>query len=50
MAQGAQLGALWWPKWMGRVKGWEVQQGRGRDICMQIADSLCYTVEANTTL
>ena len=42
IAQGTQLNALWWPKWEGHVK-------RG-DICVCITDSLCCTVEINTTL
>ena len=45
VAQGSQLSALWWPS---RVGGREAQEGG--DICIHIADSLCYTAEAKTTL
>ena len=33
--------------WDGGVGGKEVHQGG--DICIHIADSLCYTTETNTT-
>ena len=41
--QGALLSALWQHKWEGSLKT------RG-DICMQIADSLCCTVEMSMAL
>ena len=45
IAQGAQLGALWWPGgWAGR----EAQEGG--DECIHMADSHCCTAETNTTL
>ena len=50
IAQGVQLGALWWPRGVdgqeGGDNGWEVQEGE--DI--HIADSLHCTAETNTTL
>ena len=48
-AQGAQLGALWWPRGVGRcgLVG-EVQEEAG--ICIHIAGSLRCTVESNTML
>ena len=51
IAQGDQLGALWPPRGEG-YGGWEGDaRGRGYgDICIYIADSLCYTAETNTTL
>ena len=42
IAQGAQLGALWWPR---RVD--EAQEGGDR--CVHMTDSLCCTAEINTT-
>ena len=45
IAQGAQFGTLRRPRWVG---GREVQEGG--DICIHTADSLCRTVEINTTL
>ena len=48
MAQGAQLGALWWPRGVGWGAGREVQEGK--DICTHIADSLHCTAETNATL
>ena len=39
-AQGTLLSALWWPKWEGNTKKW--------DICICIADSVCCTLETNT--
>ena len=48
IAQGDQLGALWGPRGMDREGGREAQEGG--DICIHIADSLCCTVETNTTL
>ena len=44
IAQG-QLSALGWP---GRVGRREAQEGR--DVCILIPDSRCYTAETNTTL
>ena len=51
MAQGDQLGALWPPRGV-RWGGWEGDaRGRGYgDICICIADSLCYTAETNAPL
>ena len=51
IAQGDQLGALQPPRGVG-YGGWEGDaRGRGyRDICMHIADSLCYTAETITPL
>ena len=51
VAEGDQLSALWPPKGVG-LGGWEgYARGRGYgDICMHIADSLCYIAETNTTL
>ena len=49
--QGDQLSALWPPRGVG-YGGWE-GDARGRrygDICICIADSLCYKAETNTTL
>ena len=49
ISQRAQLGAQLSPRAVGwRRGGREAQQGE--DICMHIADSLCCTVEMNTTL
>ena len=51
IAQGYQLGALCPPRgvvyggWEGDAKG-----KRYGDICVHIADSLCYTAETNTPL
>lgn len=48
-AEGAQLGALWWPRcvrWGGGRR--EVQEGD--DVCIHIADSHHCTAEINTTL
>ena len=36
IAQGAQLGALWWPSGVGWGIGREVHEGR--DICLHVAD------------
>ena len=51
IAQGDQLGALWPPRGAG-WGGWEGDaRGRGYgDICIHIADSLCYTAATNTTM
>ena len=51
IAQGDQLGAFCPPRRVGKG-GWEGDaRGRGyRDTRMYIADSLCYTAEANTPL
>ena len=51
IAQGDQLGALWPPRGVGKG-GWEgdARGRRYRDICICIADSLCYTAETNTPL
>ena len=46
IAQGAQLGALWGPRW--GVGGREVQEGG--DMCIPIADSLRCAAETDTTL
>ena len=49
IAQGDELGALCPPRGVGKG-GWE-GDARGRiygDICLCIADSLCYTAETNT--
>ena len=51
IAQGDQLGALCPPRWVG-LGGWEGDT-RGReygDMCIRMADSLCYTAEANVPL
>ena len=51
IAQGDQLGALCPPRGVGEG-GWE-GDARGRrygDICICIADSLCYKAETNTPL
>ena len=50
-AQGAQLSALWWLRWVGRGRdggrgGKEVQEGG--DTCKHVADSLSCTAEINT--
>ena len=51
IAQGAQLTALWWYRWMGwgrgRGDGGSPKEG---DICIYIADSLLCTEETKTTL
>ena len=51
IAQGDQLDALCPPRGVGQG-GWEGDaRGRGyRDICIRIADSLCYAAETNTPL
>ena len=51
IAQGDQLGALCPPRGVG-YWGWDGDTSGRRygDICTHIADSLCYTVEANTPL
>ena len=51
IAQGDQLGALGQLRGVG-LGGWEGDaRGRGYgDICICIADSLCYTAETNTPL
>ena len=46
ITQGAQPGALWWPRGVGRGSGREAQEG---DICILMADSHCHTAETNTT-
>ena len=48
-AQEAQLGALWWPRWVGWGGSGREAQEEG-DICICTADSLCCTVETNTTV
>ena len=48
ITQGAQLGALRQPRWMG-CRGWREAQ-EGGDICIQLAHSLCCTAETDTTL
>ena len=51
IAQGDQLGAFCSPRGAG-CGGWE-GDARGRrygDICICIADSLCYKAETNTPL
>ena len=45
--QGAQFGALWWPRGVG-WGGREVQEGR--DTCIHTDDSHCCIAETNTTL
>ena len=51
IAQGDQLGDLSPPREVGRG-GWEgdVRGRRYEDICICIADSLCYKAETNTPL
>ena len=52
IAQGDQLGALCPPRGVG-WGGWEADtRGRGGygDMCIRMADSLCYTAEANSAL
>ena len=44
LAKGAQLGAPWWPRWV----GWEVQESE--NICIHTADSLHCKQKTNTTL
>ena len=51
MTEGEELGALCPPRGVGQG-GWK-GDSRGRryeDICICIADSLCYTAETNTPL
>ena len=51
IAQGDQLGALCPPRGVGY--GWLEGDARGwgyENICMHIADLLCYTAETNTAL
>ena len=51
IAQGDQLGALCPPR--GVAKGWWEGDAVGRrygDICICIADPLCYKAETNTPL
>ena len=46
---GAQLSALWWPRWVGC--GWGGREAQERwDICIHIADWLHCTAETDTTL
>ena len=51
IVQGDQLGALCPPRGVGKG-GWEgdTRERRYGDICICIADSLCYTAETNTPL
>ena len=52
IAQGDQLGALWPPRGGDREGGRE-GDARGKrygDICICIADSLCYKAETNVPL
>ena len=44
IAQGTQLGVLWWPRWVC------VGYCEGGDMCILIADSCCYTAETNIIL
>ena len=44
IAQGAQLSALWQPRWLGWGGGGRQAQ-EGGDICIHIVDSLHCTVE-----
>ena len=51
IAQGDQLGALCPPRGVGQ--GWwegDTRERRYGDICICIADSLCYKAETNTPL
>ena len=51
IAQGAQLTALWWCRWMGWGRGrGDEGSPKGGDICIYIADSLLCTEETKTTL
>ena len=49
IAQGTQLGALWWPREMGWEDGRREAQ-QGGDICILMADSHYCIAETNTTL
>ena len=51
IAQGDQLGAFWLPRGVG-LGGWEgdTRGKRYGDMCIHIADSLCYKAETNTPL
>ena len=50
IAQGAQFGALWWPRrWEGGGTGWE-RRLKGRDIHRHMADSCYSTAETKATL
>ena len=50
IAQGAELGALWWPRWVGWGGGGGREVQKGGDIGIHTADSLRCTAETNTTL
>ena len=47
IAQGVQLGALGWPRGVGR--GVQEEAQKGGDMCIRTVDSLCCTTETNTT-
>ena len=51
IAQGVQFDALWPPRGL-RYGGWvgDAKRREYGDICIHIADSLCYIAETNTTL
>ena len=51
IAQGDQLGGLWLPRGVGEG-GWEgdTRGKRYGNICICIADSLCYKAETSTPL
>ena len=51
IAQGDQLGALWW-SWGVGLGGWEggSRGSRYGDVCMHITDSLCCATETSTVL
>ena len=48
ITQGAQSGALWWPREVGRGDGREAQEEG--ETCVVMADLHCCTAETNTTL
>ena len=49
LAQGAELGALWWPTGVHRGWGGRETQEEG-DICIRIADSLHCTAKTSNTI
>ena len=49
IAQGAQLDALWWPRWVIQSWWWR-EVWEGENICIHIADSLQCREETNISI